>query len=109
MVVWGLVLVFGVVFVGGQLLLRRQLKRQNAILERRFESGKAQGTDKCPKCGGEMDKGRVPIGLRFLVGYKSLRHKRWSFEVNPKGARACLQCGFLELYLDPRELESKRQ
>jgi len=63
--------------------------------------------EKCPKCGGSMDKGRVPKGLNLLSGYKSDSQKHFSFEVNFQKAKACLECGYVELYLDPSELRSK--
>ena len=63
--------------------------------------------DKCPKCGGEMDEGRVPKGLKWFSGYKSASQKHFSFEVNFERARACLQCGYVEFYLDPGRLRKK--
>jgi len=61
----------------------------------------------CPKCGGEMDEGRIPIGPRWLYGYKSNSQKHFSFEVNFEKAKACLACGYVELYLDPEKLRKK--
>lgn len=63
--------------------------------------------DACPRCGGEMDDGRIPMGLKWLCGYKSNSQKHFSFEVNFEKARACLSCGYVELYLDPEKLRGK--
>ena len=61
----------------------------------------------CPKCGGEMDEGRIPIALKFLFGYRSAAQRHFSWECNIQKARACLGCGYLELFLDPEEIKSK--
>lgn len=63
--------------------------------------------DVCPKCGGEMDEGRIPIPHKYLFGYKSKRQKHFSFEANIERVRACLSCGYLEFYLKPREVKSR--
>ncbi|GMM86751.1 hypothetical protein [Pseudoalteromonas sp. MTN2-4] len=63
--------------------------------------------EKCPKCNGEMDIGRMPIPLKYLFGYKSLNQEQPSFELNVEKAKACLDCGYIELYLDPEKLRSK--
>ncbi len=62
----------------------------------------------CPKCGDEMDEGRVPKGLHWFSGYKSNSQKHFSFEVHFERARACLGCGYVEMYLDPEKLRKKR-
>ena len=54
-----------------------------------------------------MDDGRVPKGLNLLSGYKSSSQKHFSFEINFEKARACLECGYVELYLDPEKLKKK--
>ncbi len=64
-------------------------------------------SNQCPKCGGSMDEGRVPKGLNLLSGYKSSSQKHFSFEINFEKARACLECGYVELYLDPEKLKKK--
>lgn len=63
--------------------------------------------EKCPRCGGDMDAGRIPIGLKWFLGYKSNTQKYLSLEVNLEKARACLGCGYIELYLDPAKLRAK--
>ena len=62
----------------------------------------------CPKCGGEMDDGRIPKGLNWLSGYKSNSQKHFSLELNFEKAKACLECGYVEMYLDPEKLKRKR-
>ena len=64
-------------------------------------------TSLCPKCEGEMDDGRIPFPLKYLFGYKSLNQEYPSFELNVEKAKACLKCGYIELYLDPDKLNSK--
>lgn len=63
--------------------------------------------DVCPKCDGEMDEGRIPFPLKYFFGYKSKNEKYGSFEKNVEKAKACLNCGYLELYLDPKKLNSR--
>lgn len=62
----------------------------------------------CPKCNGEMDEGRVSADqeLRYLSNRQkgmlrspTLIHR----------ARACLTCGYIELYVDVAELKKKLQ
>jgi predicted nucleic-acid-binding Zn-ribbon protein len=56
----------------------------------------------CPKCTHEMDEGRV------VLGYISNRQKGAVRRPTQNTvARACPNCGYMELYLDPEEL--KRQ
>lgn len=66
-----------------------------------------QENGRCPKCGGKMDEGRIPKVLNWLSGYKSNAQKHFSFEVNFETARACLHCGYVEMYLDPDKLRRK--
>ena len=61
----------------------------------------------CPKCRGQMDEGRISASHIFLLGYKSNEGKRFSFESNIQKARACLDCGYLEFFLNPEEVKSK--
>ncbi|MHC4069903.1 MAG: hypothetical protein ACYS18_05465 [Planctomycetota bacterium] len=61
----------------------------------------------CPKCRGQMDEGRIPVPLKFLLGYKSKEQKHFSFESNIQKARVCLECGYLEFFLNPEEIKSK--
>lgn len=63
-------------------------------------------TANCPKCNGEMDEGRVSSGedLRYLSNRQ--RGMIRSPTVIQK-ARACLNCGYIELYVDVAELKKK--
>ena len=62
----------------------------------------------CPKCNGEMVDGRIPSPMKYLFGFKSSDQKHLSFETNIHRANACTVCGYVEFYLDPNELNSKR-
>ena len=64
--------------------------------------------EKCPKCKGQMIPGRIPSPLKYLFGFKSDDQKHLSFETNIHKASACTDCGYIELYLDPKEIKSKR-
>ena len=59
---------------------------------------------RCPKCNGAMEEGRLSAG--DPIGFVS--QKQTGMIRKPttlKQARACLNCGFVELYLDPQELK----
>lgn len=59
---------------------------------------------RCPKCNETMDVGRPSFGNP--IGYIS--QKQTGMIRKPttiQQARACLNCGYVELYLDPRELK----
>ncbi|MDL1896605.1 hypothetical protein FBQ82_10045 [Anaerolineae bacterium CFX7] len=60
----------------------------------------------CPKCNGEMDEGRATADddLRYV----SNRQTGMMRALTPiRRARACLNCGYVELYLDVAELKKK--
>ncbi len=60
----------------------------------------------CPKCNAPMDEGlaRSEEDLRYL----SNRQTGMIRTTTPiRKARACLACGYVELYLDPAELNKK--
>jgi predicted nucleic-acid-binding Zn-ribbon protein len=62
--------------------------------------------DQCPKCSGDMDEGQVSVGedLRYV----SQRQKGMVRQPTPiVKAKACMQCGYIELYLDPAILKRK--
>ena len=63
----------------------------------------------CPKCNGEMIDGRIPSPMKYFFGFKSFDQKQFSFETNIHKAKACIVCGYIDLYLDPDELNSKRK
>jgi ribosomal protein S27AE len=62
----------------------------------------------CPKCGHAMDDGRLSSGHDSPVGYVSdkqtgmLRHA-----TALSRTRACTECGYVELYLDPQQLKKR--
>lgn len=59
---------------------------------------------RCSKCNGPMEEGRMsasdPIGF---VSQKQTGMLRKATMI--RAARACLDCGYVELYLDPQELK----
>jgi hypothetical protein len=54
-----------------------------------------------------MDEGKIPVLLKFLLGYKSNEQKHFSFESSIQKAKVCLDCGYLEFFLNPEEVKSK--
>ena len=62
----------------------------------------------CPKCKHEMDEGRVSQGGDSSVGYVSDKHTVMLRHVTPLNrARACPNCGYVEMYLDPAKLKER--
>ncbi|NPV55462.1 MAG: hypothetical protein HPY76_02145 [Anaerolineae bacterium] len=60
----------------------------------------------CPKCSHPMDEGT--IGESEGIHYASNRQTGFLKVMTPaRWARACMTCGYIELYLDPRELRQK--
>jgi predicted nucleic-acid-binding Zn-ribbon protein len=62
---------------------------------------------RCPKCNEPMDEGRLSLS-GSTAGYVSQKQTgmiRKPTEINR--ARACSNCGYVELYLDPKELKQK--
>jgi len=67
-------------------------------------------SDLCPKCQGKMDEGSVVSGFTpWPLRYRSLGPKRRFLALYTlvHKARACLNCGYLELYLDPEKLKRR--
>lgn len=65
-------------------------------------------THPCPKCNEPMDEGYLSIGGATAIGYVSQKQKGMLRTVTTiKQARACPNCGYVELYLDPKELKQK--
>lgn len=59
---------------------------------------------RCPKCNEPMDEGRLSAGNP--IGYVS--QKQTGMIRRPATiqlARACVNCGYVELYVDPNELK----
>lgn len=62
----------------------------------------------CPKCGSEMDEGKIPTSEG--VNYVSNRQTGMLRVATPvHRARVCLDCGYMELYLDAEALKKKIQ
>lgn len=62
----------------------------------------------CPKCNEPMDEGYISIGSATTLGYVSQKQTGMFRVVTQfKQARACPNCGYVELYLDPKELKQK--
>lgn len=62
---------------------------------------------KCPKCGGEMDAGKIQTESFFY--FSDWQIKRFKLGVPLEKAYACLTCGYLELYLHAKLLKKKIQ
>lgn len=63
-------------------------------------------THPCPKCNEPMDEGQ--ISFSDPAGYVS--RKQTGMVRRPttiKQARACPNCGYVEMYLDPKELKQR--
>ena len=58
----------------------------------------------CPKCAGEMDEGSTSGSVTYISN-----HQTGVFKVATPvhRARACLSCGYVELYLDMEALKKK--
>ena len=62
----------------------------------------------CPKCNELMDEGTLSISGSSSIGYISKKQTGMIRSQTPiKQARACPNCGHVELYLDPKELRAK--
>ncbi len=64
-------------------------------------------THPCPRCNEPMDEGHMSVS-GTTIGYVSQKQKGMLRAVtNIKQARACPNCGYVEMYLDPKELKQK--
>lgn len=62
----------------------------------------------CPKCNGELDEGRVSAENELY--YVSDRQSGTFKVATPvRKGKACLSCGYIELYLDAAELKHRLQ
>lgn len=62
----------------------------------------------CPKCNEPMDEGRLSVSGADFVGYVSSKQTGMLRVVTKiQRGRACPNCGYVEMYLDPKELKSK--
>ena len=60
---------------------------------------------RCPRCNEPMDEGHVSFS-GSAAGYVSKKQTgMFRKAATVKGARACTNCGYVELYLDPKELK----
>ena len=65
-------------------------------------------THPCPKCNGTMDEGRMSLTGSGYAGYVSNKQTGMLRAVTKINlARACPNCGYVEMYLDPKELKQK--
>lgn len=63
-------------------------------------------THPCPKCNETMDEGSLTASDQ--IGYVSKKQTGMLRTVTKiSRARACLNCGYVEMYLDPKELKSR--
>ncbi len=58
----------------------------------------------CPKCKGQMIPGKLTRPEKYLVGFKAEKQGLMSPQSYVREATACAACGYLELYLDTKEL-----
>lgn len=67
-----------------------------------------QNTAGCPKCGGGMDEGKISDSKTFYTSDKSpAAFFSMPIIADIHRARACLTCGYLEMYVDPIALVKK--
>jgi predicted nucleic-acid-binding Zn-ribbon protein len=60
----------------------------------------------CPKCDHALDQGRLVQSGSDFLGYVSDKQTGMLRRAtNITSARACTNCGYTELYLDPEELK----
>jgi hypothetical protein len=60
---------------------------------------------RCPRCNEPMDEGRVSFS-GSTAGYVSKKQTGMLRKATTiQQARACPNCGYVELYLDPNELK----
>ena len=65
-------------------------------------------THPCPKCNEPLDEGFVSVTGSGFYGYVSRKQTGMLKSVTKINlARVCLNCGYVELYLDPNELKKK--
>lgn len=65
-------------------------------------------THPCPKCNESMDVGLLSRSGSSYVGYISNKQTGMLKTVTPiTQAHACPNCGYVDMYLDPKELKSR--
>lgn len=61
---------------------------------------------RCPKCNEPMDEGHLSWSGSGATGYVSKKQTGMLRRATTvKQARACPNCGYVEMYLDPNELK----
>ena len=58
----------------------------------------------CPKRNGEMIPGNLDPSGRAYTRFKAKSQGFFSFRTHLQKVLACVECGYLEFYLDPEEL-----
>jgi len=62
----------------------------------------------CPKCNEAMDEGVLSVSGSSSIGYVSKKQIGMiRSQTLIKQARACPNCGYVEMYVDPKELKLK--
>jgi predicted nucleic-acid-binding Zn-ribbon protein len=64
-------------------------------------------TAKCPKCEHAMDDGVVSPSSEGLGHLSKKQTGMLRAVTNIRVARACTNCGYVEMYLDPAELKKR--
>ena len=65
-------------------------------------------TRPCPKCNELMDEGWVSVTGSGFMGYVSKKQKGMLKTVTKiNQGYACPNCGYVEMYLDPKELKQR--
>lgn len=65
-------------------------------------------THPCPKCNEPMDEGTLSMSGSSYTGYVSLKQTGMIRTVTKiMRAYACTNCGYVEMYLDPKELKTR--
>ena len=65
-------------------------------------------THSCPKCNEPLDEGRISLtGSDYLAYLSNKQTGMIRTATTIKQARACANCGYVEMYLDPKELQGK--
>ena len=62
----------------------------------------------CPKCNESLDEGKLSLTGSDYLAYLSNKQTGMIRQATTiTQARACPNCGYVEMYLDPKELNSR--
>ena len=62
-------------------------------------------TYRCPECNAPLDEGLLSVSGSSIVGYISKKQTAMlKVGTQIRRARACSNCGYVEMVLDPNEL-----